>query len=96
VSMIYVTGGILLLTALTSGTGGQAKVHIQGDPLAIEKPRFVAERMAHLSIRRAAALQDSIRPMSQFGQSRPGRASSKSGYVRCGLRAEVSLARRVD
>jgi hypothetical protein len=45
----------------------KAKVHIQGDPLAIEKPRFVAERMAHLSIRRAAALQDSIRPMSQLG-----------------------------
>jgi hypothetical protein len=48
----------------------KAKVHIQGDPLAIEKPRFVAEKMAHLSTRRAAALQDSIRPMSQLGQLR--------------------------
>jgi hypothetical protein len=30
----------------------------------------------------------------RWGHSRPGRASSKSGYVRCELRAEVSLARR--
>jgi hypothetical protein len=58
-----------LLTALRQALVAKAKVHIQGDPLAIEKPRFVAERMAHLSIRRAAALQDSIRPMSQLGQT---------------------------
>jgi hypothetical protein len=31
------------------------------------------------------------RPNVSVGHSRPGRASSKSGYVRCALKAEVNL-----